>query len=143
MAVRRSREFVTGAAPEVILGVLSDVEAFPSWSDIHQDVKVVDRYPDGRPHHAKTVIKAMGIRGRQLLELHWGADWMVWDAIEGTRESAGHVEYTLTPELEGTRVRVDLTVEPTIPLPGFLLRRGSDRVMAALSDGFCRRISGM
>lgn len=85
---------MTDTAPEEILGVLSDVEAFPSWSDIHRHVTVVDRYSDGRPHHAKTVIRVMGIRGRQLLEFHWGPDWMVWDAIEGTR---GKLDTSNTP----------------------------------------------
>jgi len=57
--------------------------------------------------------------------------------------SAGHVEYTLTRELGGTRVRVGLTVEPTILLPGFLIRHGSEKVMTALTDGLRKRISGL
>lgn len=68
---------------------------------------------------------------------------MVWDAISGTRERVGHVEYNLTRGLDGTRVRVDLTTEPTVPIPEFLLRRGSDKVMAALSDGLRSRLSQM
>lgn len=142
MAVRRSREFTTGVAPEAILDVLSNVEAFPSWSGIHRKVTVVDKYPDGRPHRASTVLKVMGIGGRQVIEFHWGPDWMVWDAIEGTRESAGHVEYNLMRLLDGTKVRVDITVEPTIPLPSFLMRWGSDKVMTSLADGLRRHISG-
>lgn len=38
-------------------------------------------------------------------------------------------------------MRVDLTVEPTVLLPELFLRRGSDKVMAALSEGLRRRIS--
>jgi Polyketide cyclase / dehydrase and lipid transport len=132
---------MTDASPHDVLAVLADVEAYPLWSDIHESVTVVDRHPSGQPHHVSAVVKVLGIRGRQSLEFHWGSDWMNWDATESTRERAGHAEYTLVRELDRTRVRLDLTVEPTTPLPEFLLRRGADKVMAALTEGLRKRVS--
>lgn len=143
MTVRESRDIVIDAEPKVILDALADVEAFPSWSDIYEDVVVTDRYPDGRPHHASVVLKVMGIRARQLLEFHWGPRWMVWDAIESTKERAGHAEYSLTELLDGgTRVAFHLTVEPTVPLPDFAVARGTKKIMTSLTDGLRQHICG-
>ena len=65
------------APPEVILDALADIDAVPSWSTLHRHIEVVDRYPDGRPHHLKATLRVMGITDKELLEYHWGRWWIV------------------------------------------------------------------
>ncbi len=80
VAVRASREVVVDASPEAILDVLADIDAVPSWSTLHKSAEVLDRHPDGRPHHVKATLKIMGITDKEILEYHWGERWMVWDS---------------------------------------------------------------
>ena len=76
MAVRASREVVFEAPPEAILDALADIDQVPSWSSVHKNAEVLDRHPDGRPHHVKATLKIMGITDKEVLEYNWGdAGW--------------------------------------------------------------------
>jgi uncharacterized protein YndB with AHSA1/START domain len=133
---------VFDAPPEAILEAIADVEAVPSWSSVHRQAHVVDTYPDGRPHHVKVTVKILGIVDQEVLEYHWGPDWVVWDAARTTQQHDQHVEYTLRPDGDRTRVRFDITLEPSAPLPGFLIRRAKRAVLDAATEGLRRRVNG-
>ncbi|SBS74278.1 Polyketide cyclase/dehydrase [uncultured Mycobacterium sp.] len=135
VAVRASREIVIDAPPEAVLDALADVEAVPTWSSIHKHAHVVDRYPDGRPRLVKVTVRLLGLIDHEILEYHWGRDWVVWDADRTAQQHAQHGEYTLQREGEATRVRFDLTLEPSTPLPLFLVKRAKKAVLAAATEG--------
>lgn len=144
MAVRASREITIEASPAAILDALADVAAVPSWSPVHTSTELVDSYPDGRPHYVRATFKVLGIVDRELLEYHWGPDWVVWDAAPTQQQRALHVEYNLTTDHVGqtTRVRFDITMEPVVPVPGFLIKRGERAVLSAATKGLRRRVLG-
>jgi hypothetical protein len=136
VAVQVSREIVIDAAPEAILDALADVGSVPLWSSIHKKAEVLDTYPDGRPHHVKVTIKVIGPADHELLEFHWGPDWVVWDAQKTIQQHGQHVEYTLLREGEvRTRVRFCVTMEPAAPYPEFLVNRARERVLKAATEG--------
>lgn len=143
MAVRASREIVIDAPPEVILEVLADVGALTSWSAVHKRIEVLDSYADGRPHHVKATIKVLGLVDKEILEYHWGRDWVVWDAEATFQQRGQHVEYNLTPAgVDRTRVRFDITVEPSGPIPEFLVKRASTIVLESATKGLRERVMG-
>lgn len=85
----------------------------------------------------------MGLVDHEILEYHWGPDWVVWDAKATAQQRAQHVEYTLTREgPDSTRVRFDITVEPSAPIPAFLVRRASDLVLQTATERLRQRIMG-
>lgn len=135
VAVRASREIVIDAPPEAILDAIADIEAAPTWSSVHKHVHVVDRYPDGRPRRVKVTVKVLGIIDHEIVEYHWGRDWVVWDADRTAQQHAQHGEYTLRREGDATRVRFDLTLEPSTPLPHFLVKRAKKAVLIAATEG--------
>lgn len=140
MAVRASQEIVIDAPPGDILDALADVPAVPSWSPVHKRAEIVDCYDDGRPHHVRVAVKILGLVDEELLEYHWGPDWLVWDADRTNQQHAQHVEYTLKPEGEATRVRIDITVEPAGLIPDFLIKRASRTVLHAATVGLRDRV---
>ena len=141
MAVRASSEMVIEAPPEAIMEALADIEAVTSWSSLHKDAKVVDRHPDGRPHHVKATVKIMGLADKELLEYHWGDDWVVWDAEQTSRQRCQHGEYNLTPVGEQrTRVRFDLILDLAAPYPTFLVRRAKQMVLDVALENLRRRV---
>ena len=141
MAVRASSEMVIEAPPEAIMEALADIEAVTSWSSLHKDAKVVDRHPDGRPHHVKATVKIMGRADKELLEYHWGDDWVVWDAEQTSRQRCQHGEYNLTPVGEQrTRVRFDLILDLAAPYPTFLVRRAKQMVLDVALENLRRRV---
>lgn len=136
MAVQASREIIIDAPPEVILDALADIDSVPLWSSVHKKAEVVDTYPDGRPHYVRVTVKVIGIVDHEVLEFHWGPDWLVWDAKKTGRQHGQHVEYTLRREGETTtRVGFAITLEPSAPLPEFLVNRARKRVLKAAIEG--------
>jgi len=141
VAVRASREVVVDAPPEAILDVLADIEAVPTWSALHKSAQILDRHPDGRPHHVKATLKIMGITDKEILEYHWGDRWMVWDSSETFQQRGLHGEYNLTPEGEDrTRVRFDIILELGAPVPEFLVKRAFFFVVAATTEKLRERV---
>jgi carbon monoxide dehydrogenase subunit G len=134
---------VIGAPPEKILDALADVSELASWSPVHKSIEILDEYEDGRPHHVLATIKILGLVDKEILEYHWGPDWMVWDAKATAQQRAQHVEYTLTREgPDSTRVRFDITVEPSGPIPEFIVRRASKLVLNIATEQLRQRIMG-
>lgn len=141
MAVRASRELLFDASPEAILDALADIDEVPTWSTLHRAAEVVDRHPDGRPHHVKATVKIMGITDKEMLEYHWGDDWMVWDAQDTFQQRGQHGEYKLIREGDRTRVRFDLIIDLAAPIPEFLIRRAKKLVLDAALDRLRARVS--
>jgi uncharacterized protein YndB with AHSA1/START domain len=136
VAVQASREVVIDASPEVIMEALSDVGVLALWSPVHKRIEILDYYPDGRAHHVKATIKILGIVDTEILEYHWGPNWVVWDAKETFQQHGQHIEYLVKPEgVDKTRVRFDITVEPSGPIPAFIVKRASKIVLDAATQG--------
>jgi uncharacterized protein YndB with AHSA1/START domain len=143
VAVQASSEIVIDAPPEVIMEALGDMDAVPSWSAVHKRVEVIDKHPDGRPHHVKVTIAVAGIHDTELLEYHWGPDWMVWDAKKTAQQHGQHGEYNLSREgTDRTRVRFSITVEPLAPLPEFWVRWARRKILRSALDGLRQRVMG-
>jgi hypothetical protein len=127
---------VIDAPPEVVMEALRDVDALPQLSPVHKRIEVLDCYPDGLPHHVKATVKIMGIVDTEILEYHWGPDWVVWDAKETFQQHGQHIEYTVRPEgVDKTRVRFDITVEPSGPVPAFIVKRATKVVLDSATEG--------
>ena len=143
VAVQASSEIVIDAPVDVIVDALADMDTVPSWSAVHKKAEVIDTYPDGRPHHVKVTIRVVGIIDTQLLEYHWGPDWMVWDAKKTIHQHGQHGEYNLTREGDDeTRVRFGITVEPSAPLPEFVVNRVRKKILHAALEGLRTRVTG-
>jgi hypothetical protein len=142
VAVQASREVVIDASPEVIMEALRDVNALPQLSPVHKRIEVLDCYPDGQPHHVKATVKILGLVDNEILEYHWGPDWVVWDAKETYQQHGQHIEYSVKPEGVGkSRVRFDITVEPSGPIPAFIVKRATKIVLDAATEGLRNWVS--
>jgi hypothetical protein len=141
MAVRASREVVFEAPPEAILEALADIDEVPTWSSLHKHAEVVDRHPDGRPRHVKATLRIMGITDKEMLEYHWGHDWMVWDATDTFQQRGQHGEYNLTREGDDkTRVRFDIILDLAAPIPEFLIKRAKKLVLDVATESLRKRV---
>jgi ribosome-associated toxin RatA of RatAB toxin-antitoxin module len=141
MAVRASREVVFEASPEAILNALADIDEVPAWSPLHKHAEVVDRHPDGKPRRVKATLKIMGITDKEVLEYHWGRDWMVWDAKESFQQRGQHGEYNLTREGDDkTRVRFDIILDLAAPIPEFLIKRAKKIVLDVATESLRKRV---
>ena len=140
MAVTDSREVVIEATPEEILDVIADVRSAPTWSPQYQSADVLDTHDDGRPKRVKMKIKAAGLTDEQEVEYSWTDTSVSWTLIKAGQLKSQDATYTLTPQGDKTKVRFDLKVDPSVPIPGFLLKRTLKGAMETATDGLRKQV---
>ena len=140
MAVSDSREVVIEASSDEVLDVIADVESSPQWSPAQQNVQIVDTDDQGRPHRVKMKVKSAGITDECVVEYTWADHVVSWSLVSSTAQKRQDASYTLTPEGDTTRVKFDLTVDPKIPVPGFVMRRAIKGAMNDATDGLRKRV---
>ena len=140
MAIKESREILIEATPEEILDVIADLESLTEWSPAHQSSEVLERGDDGRPSVAKMKVKAAGITDEQVVAYTWGDNTVSWTLVSAGQQRAQDATYTLTPEGEATRVTFDISLDPIVPLPGFLLKRTIKGQVDTATEGLRKRV---
>jgi ribosome-associated toxin RatA of RatAB toxin-antitoxin module len=140
MATSDSREVVIDATPAEILDVIADVEATPSWSPQYQKAVILESYPDGRPKQVEMTVKAAGLTDKMVIEYTWADDSVSWTLVSSGQLKAQDASYTLTPDGDKTKVRFDMKIDLSIPMPGFLLKRTLKGGMETATDGLRKQV---
>ncbi len=140
MAVTETRQVVIEATPDEIMDVLFDLESLTEWSPAHQKVEVLERDDQGHPIKSRQVVKIVGITDEQVLDYSVHDDGVSWTLASSKQQRAQDGRYTLTPDGDSTRVSFELTVDPTVPVPGFLIKRGAKGLMETATDGLRKRV---
>jgi ribosome-associated toxin RatA of RatAB toxin-antitoxin module len=140
MATSDSREVVIEASPEEILDVIADVESTPTWSPQYQSCEVLEAYDNGRPKRVKMKIKTAGISDEQVVDYTWADDIVSWTLVSAGQLKAQDASYTLTPDGDKTKVKFDITIDLSIPLPGFVLKRAMKGAMETATDGLRQQV---
>jgi ribosome-associated toxin RatA of RatAB toxin-antitoxin module len=140
MATSDSREVVIEASPEEILDVIADVESTPTWSPQYQTAEILEAYDNGRPRRVKMKIKTAGISDEQVVDYTWADDSVSWTLVSAGQLKAQDASYTLTPDGDKTKVKFDITIDLSIPLPGFVLKRVMKGAMETATDGLRKQV---
>lgn len=140
MAVTESRQVVIEATPDEIMDVLFDLESLPEWSSTHQKVEVLERDDQGHPSKSRQVVKIVGVSDEQVLAYSVYDDGVSWTLLSAKQQRAQDGRYTLTPDGDSTRLRFELTVDPTVPVPGFLIKKGAKGLMETATEGLRKRV---
>lgn len=140
MATSDSREVVIEATPGEILDVIADVEATPTWSPQYQKAEILESYPDGRPKQVEMTVKAAGITDKMVIEYTWTDSGVSWTLVKSGQLKKQDASYTLTPDGDKTKVRFDMAIDLSIPMPGFLLKRTLKGGMETATDGLRKHV---
>ncbi|MDV3132512.1 SRPBCC family protein [Mycobacterium sp. 29Ha] len=140
MSVTETRDVVIEATPAEIMNVLTDLETLTEWSPTHQKVEVLERDAAGRPSKSRQVVKILGITDELVLDYTVYDDGVGWTLVSSKQQRAQTGRYTLTPDGDSTQVRFELMVDPTVPLPGFLIKRGAKGLMETATKGLREQV---
>ncbi|ORW33092.1 cyclase [Mycobacterium paraense] len=140
MAITDSREVVIAATPDEIMDVLFDLESLTEWSSFHKKVEILERDDEGHPSKSRQTVKIVGVSDEQVLDYCVHDDGVGWTLESSKQQRAQEGRYTLTPDGDSTRVRFDLTVDLSAPVPGFLVKRGAKGLMETATDGLRKRV---
>ena len=110
------------------------------WSPAHQEIEILERNAEGRPSKARQVVRIVGVSDEQVLGYTVEDGRVSWTLIGPNQQRAQSGRYTLTPQgNSSTLVRLELTVDLLVPLPGFLIRQGAKGLMDTATKGLRKR----
>ena len=95
---------------------------------------------DGRPRRVKMNVKSAGISDEQVVDYTWTDDSASWTLVSAGQLRSQDAKYSLTPEGDKTRVKFELTINPSVPLPGFILKRAIKGAMETSTEGLRKRV---
>lgn len=140
MAINETREVVIEASPQEILDVIADLDTVTEWSPAHQSAEVLERDAGGRPAKVKMKVKAAGITDEQVIAYTWGENKVSWTLVSSSQQRSQDASYTLTPDGDATRVKFDISIDPVVPLPGFVLKRAVKGTIDTGTEGLRKRV---
>ncbi|MGW0042609.1 SRPBCC family protein [Rhodococcus sp. NPDC003348] len=144
MAVSGSKEFEVDADPSTVMAALVAVERLPEWSSAHKSVTVESTHPDGRPNRVRMTVSVVGITDEQVVDYTFeGDEKLAWTLVSGTQQKQQDGSYVLTSNGNGgTHVQFSLTVDPRIPVPGFLVKKAQKMALDTASKGLTKFLEG-
>ena len=149
MAIKESRDIVIEASPEEILDVIADFEVMPEWSHPHQRVEILETRDDGRPSKVKMRVRTAGITDEQVVAYTWSDNVVSWTLVSSAQQRSQDGKYTLVPqgsegpkgpEGEATLVKFEISVDPNVPLPGFVLKRAIKGTIDTATQALRRQV---
>lgn len=140
MATSDSREVVIEATPAEILDVIADVEATPDWSPQYQKAVILESFPDGRPKQVEMTVKAAGLTDVMVIEYTWTDSSVAWTLVKSGQLKQQDASYTFTPQGDKTKVKFDMKIDLSIPMPGFILKRTLKGGMETATDGLRKQV---
>lgn len=127
--LRRSH-LAKGATPAELYAVVTDFDAYPRLFREMKSVRIVERV--GNRVRVEFKLE-MVVAIRYVLDLVCdpGVHTVDWTYVEGEVVTGSQGNWRFEPEKDGTRMdyKVELTINA--PLPGFVIRRVTDALLAA------------
>ena len=125
MADATSSSITIGADPERVMAVIADFAAYPEWAEQVKTVEVLDVDAAGRPERVRFQMDAGPIKDNYTLDYSWAPDGrsVSWTLVSSGQQRSQDASYTLTPDGDKTKVVFEISVDPVVPLPGFVLKR--------------------
>ncbi|MDV2475831.1 SRPBCC family protein [Rhodococcus zopfii] len=136
MAVSSSHTSEIKASPEQVMAAIAAVDRLPEWSSAHKSVTIESTHPDGLPHRVRMTVSIIGITDEQVVDYQWnGTESMSWTLVESSQQRQQDGAYALVSTAVGTSVEFSLTIDPKIPLPGFLVKKAQKMAVETASKG--------
>ena len=129
------------APASLIMDVIADLPAYPSWSDGITQVTVLEE-KDGRPLRARFHLESGPIRDTYELLYDWDGDREVsWKLTSGDMLKAMDGTYLLDAHGDTTTVHYRLAVDVKIPMIGMIKRKAEKVIVDTALKGLRKRVS--
>lgn len=134
---------ITIAAPRhLVMRVIADFAAYPSWASMHSVEILGELGADGRARLVRFDVNAGIFREQVVLRYEWDGDELVrWQlAAPALVVSAMSGSYLLTDTGDGTEVTFELAIAARFSLPGMLRRQAEQTVIDTALKGLQSRV---
>lgn len=135
------RHFVAGATPAEVYAVVTDFPAYPRLFPEFVATRVVSTTGNvARVEFKAQIVMAV----RYVLDLRCEPETLnvEWTFVEGEIVTASTGGWRFTAEAGGTAVEYRALIDVKAPVPGFILRKVTDGLVAASIPNMFRAIEG-
>lgn len=113
------KSIAINASPQQCYDALCQFESYPQWQSAVQSIKIVERYPDGRPRDVEVVVHAVVKKIRYVLRYQYDdvRRKLSWTYVEGdVRDAQGWYEFK---EVDGSKTEAtcQMGVDPGFWVP--------------------------
>lgn len=131
------------ATPSEVLAVITDFGAYPEWATGIKKAHVTKKDSQGRPAEVAFEVSQMGVGANYTLAYRYkakgsGVSWTTKSASGAVKDIKG--EYVLEDEDGGTKVTYRTTIEPAIPMMGFMKRQAEKTIIGTALGGLKKRV---
>lgn len=127
---------------ELVWSVLTDLEAYPEWTEGIRSVSVLERDGDDYPVLARFALDTPLGEVTYTLRYRYEDSAMRWDLVEGRTVTQLDGAYIITAAGPGTtHVRYELEADVDLPLPRVLKQRAAGTILEQGLEGLARRVT--
>ena len=145
MAERTEGKTTIAADPKAVMDVIADFEAYPEWASGVKKVEIKERDSDGRGKQVRFEVSLVGLSGWYELTYTYKPDdaGISWTFIDGAPIKNLEGEYSLADKGGSTEVVYEASVEPGIPMIGFMKRKIQGQVIDIALKGLKKRVESL
>jgi hypothetical protein len=88
-------------------------------------------------------VKVAGVTDEQVVAYTWSGNKVNWTLVSSGQQRSQDASYTLAPDGAKTKVTFQITVDPVVPLPGFVLKRAIRGTIDAGTRGLRDRVHNL
>lgn len=134
MTEQASQRAIVHATPERCFAVAADFERYPEWAADIKQATVLTRDADGRGSEVEYRAAAFGRSTTYVLRYNYGSNPLriSWRLMRGDLMRRLDGEYEFAPAADdpgSTEVTYYLSVDLSVPQPGFVKRRAEARIL--------------
>lgn len=120
-----SKTVEVDAEATVILGIVTDFEAYPQWNDEVKAVAILARYNDGRPSQLRIDTEIQGQAGTYIQAVYYPGPGQIQTVMQqGELFSKQHQLFSVVAMGPASLLTVDLDVETSIPgVPAVMVKK--------------------
>lgn len=144
MAERTEGSIRIDAPKASVMEAIAAFDAYPEWGSDIKEIEVLETDEQGRGSSVRFAVSAGPINATYILAYEYLDDeaGMTWTFVEGSPLRNLEGEYLLTEDGDATDVVYRLTVDPGIPMLGFLKRQAEKRIIDTALKGLKARVEG-
>lgn len=143
MGEQTEGEIRIDATPAEVLAVITDFGSYPEWATGIKKADVQKKDSSGRPAEVSFEVSQMGVGAKYTLAYKYkakdgGVSWTTKSASGAVKHIKG--EYILEATGEATKVTYRTTIEPAIPMMGFMKRQAEKTIIGTALGGLKKRV---
>ena len=145
MAEQTEGSITIDAAPDAVMGVIADFEAYPEWAQGVKKTEILESDGEARGTRVRFEVSAVGLNGWYILTYDYAADGMgvSWSFEDGSPIKNLEGSYDLTADGDGTDVLYRAAVDPGVPMIGFMKRKVEKMVIDTALKGLKKRVESL